>query len=393
MVQHGDNDRVEIRGVRFHSAEFPIDPPIRMAHGSLDRRPLGLVEVVTSTGARGVGETWVNYPSWALTERRATVEEGMGPLVAGQVLAFGEVGAAAAIEGLVGEVASRLGPVARQWGAPGPLQQALCGLEQALWDLAGRLAGCPVADLLGRCRDSVEVYASGIGPHGGGVDVAEQVRACVAGGFRAGKVRVGVDPATDERTLRTAREAAPDGFELLADANQGWTLDAAVSMAKLLQECAVVWVEEPVAGDGVAELEEFHRLTGIAVATGENRYGPAAWDEVLRSRAVAVLQPDVSKTTGLGELAGLSRRAEEEGKSVQPHLYGGAPALAATLQVAAAATGIERVEFDIRPNPARDQVVKAPVPFRRSGAEVTVPAGPGLGIELRDGIIPPASRP
>lgn len=390
MAIHGDNGGVEIRAVRFHAAEFPVEPPIRMAHGALSRRRLGLVEVVTATGASGLGETWVNYPPWAVTERRATVEEGVSPLVTGQVLPLAGH-PAAAIGDLVGAVTARLGPMARQWGAPGPLHQALCGLEQAMWDLAGKLTGRPVVDLLGRCRDSVAVYASGIGPQGDGVDVAEQVQACMAGGFRAAKVRLGFDPATDDRTLRSAREAAGDGFELLVDANQGWTLEEALSMAPLLRECRVAWVEEPVAGDVVTDLEEFHRQTGIPVATGENRYGPTAWEEVLRSPAVDVLQPDVSKTTGLGELAQLCRRAGEAGKSVQPHLYGGAPALAATLQVAAARTEIERVEFDVRPNPARDEVLRGQSPFRRVGAEVSVPAGPGLGVELREGIVVPRS--
>lgn len=379
-----DNDCVRIREVRFHAVEFPVDPPIVMAHGALTRRALGLIEVVSAAGIRGVGETWVNYPSWAVTERRATVEQGVAPLVAGQDLELAG-DPSAAIGGLVGDVASQLGPVARQWGAPGPLQQALCGLEQALWDLAGRYAGRPVADLLGRCRDRVTVYASGLGPYGKGVDVAEQVRSCRAGGFPAAKVRLGVDRDTDEKTLRAAREAAGDGFELLADANQGWDLEAAIAMAPVLRECGVAWVEEPVAGDRVADLEQFYRRSGIPVATGENRYGPEAWQQALRSPAVAVLQPDVSKTTGLAALARLCGQASEAGKSVEPHLYGGAVALAATLQVAGARAGVGRVEFDVRANPARDDVVREP--FRREGAEAFLPAGPGLGVSLRPGVL------
>lgn len=374
-----DQRSVEIRDLRFHAVEFPIDPPIRMAHGPLRRRAMALVEVVTTDGMSGYGETWVNYPSWAVTERRATVEEGVAPLVAGRTILLGP-DPAAAIDLLVREVTLPLTPIARQWGAPGPLQQALCGLEQALWDLAGKVTGLSLADLLGRQRDRVGLYASGLGPQGPGVDVARQVRACVSEGFTAAKVRLGVDPETDRTTLRVAREAAGDDLELLADANQGWTLDAALSMAPLLRECRVAWIEEPIAGDRLAELEEFHRRAGIAVATGENRYGTSAWDEVLRSPAVGVLQPDVSKTTGIGELVALCRRAADAGKSVQPHLYGGAVALAATLQVAAARAAITRVEYDVRANPARDQVLREP--FRRSGAQALIPAGPGLGVEL-----------
>jgi L-alanine-DL-glutamate epimerase-like enolase superfamily enzyme len=374
---------VQIRAIRFHAVEFPVDPPIEMAHGALRRRALALVEVVGADGTCGLGETWVNFPSWAVTERRATVEEGLAPLVNGRSLLL-DHDPGRAIGDLVQRVTAALAPVARQWGAPGPVHQAVCGLEQALWDLAGKRAGRSVADLLGRSRDRVAVYASGLGPHGGGVDVAEQIRSCMSEGFTAAKIRVGIERGTDERTLRTARDAAGDGFELLADANQGWTLDDALSVAPVLRECDVAWVEEPVAGDAIADLEEFHRRTGITVATGENRYGRQAWEEVLRSPAVAVLQPDVSKTTGVGELAELCRLASDAGKAIQPHLYGGAIALAATLQVAAARAGITRVEFDVRANPARDEVVRGP--FRREGAVVFVPRGPGLGVVLRDGV-------
>jgi L-alanine-DL-glutamate epimerase-like enolase superfamily enzyme len=357
-----------IADVRIRILAAEVEDDIAMSFAALGRRSMALVEVETEDGLVGRGESWVNFPPWAVRERRATVEEGVAPLLVGEDAR--DVGA------LHARMVGALVPLGRQWGAPGPIMQAISGADIALWDLAGRAAGVPVAELAGgRVRERVPVYASGVGPTG----VAELVAECARRGFTAVKLRLGFGREVDEANLRAARDAGP-GVALLADANQAWSLEEAVAIAPVLRECDVAWVEEPVRGDDPDELAAFHRRTGLTVATGENLYGREAFEPYLARPEIGVLQPDVSKCGGLTEALAVCRRAEAAGRAVAPHLYGGALAYGATLQLAAASPAVRTVEYDVRENPLREALMADPPAV--AGGQVTIPTAPGLGVTL-----------
>lgn len=354
-------------GVQLLAAD--PDEVIAMSFGVLARRSMALVSVTCSDGITGYGESWTNYPSWAGAERAATIRCGVAPLLAGR-----DAGAVALRHA---ELVAGLVPLGRQWGAPGPIAQAISGADIALWDRYGRSRGQPVCALLGGAiRDAVPVYASSLGPAG----VAGQAADCAARGFDFIKLKAGFGPDTDAANLAAARAGAGPEVSLAVDANQRWTLEEAVAMGGALRAAGVTWVEEPVAGNALADIEEFHRRTGLRVALGENLYLAGAFGPYLQSEAVAAVQPDVSKTGGITELAVICEQARAAGKPVIPHLYGGAVALAATLQLAACCPAVERIEYDIRSNPLRDPLIRdAPVP---AAGLLPIPMGPGLGIEL-----------
>lgn len=359
-------------GVRLLAAE--PDEVIAMSFGVLRRRTMALVQVRCADGTTGYGESWTNYPPWAGTERAATIRCGVAPLLVGRDA--DQVGALHA--GLV----AGLEPVGRQWGAPGPVTQAISGADIALWDRLGRAMQAPVCELLGDIvRRSVPVYASSLGPAG----VAEQAAACRRRGFDFVKLKVGFGPETDRANLAAARRALGSDACLAVDANQRWTLPEALAMGPALQDAGVIWVEEPITGNALTDIEEFHRRTGLRVALGENLYLRDAFEPYLGSSAVAVIQPDVSKSGGITELRAVCERASAAGQAVMPHLYGGAVAFAATLQLAACCEAVQRVEYDIRSNPLRDPLIRdAPAPVR---GVLPIPMGPGLGIEFDEGAI------
>ena len=364
-----------VRDVGLWAVERPIDTPVRMSFGALERRVMAVVEVEATDGSSGLGETWANHPTWVLQERSATVACGIRPLLRGAVVDLLDV--AGSIAAVQGSLVAALWPRGRQWGAPGAVLQAVSGTDQALWDLAGRLRGQGVCDMAGgRRRARVPVYASGIGPD----DVAAQVASCRRMGLTAVKLRVGFDADVDRANLAAARRALGADGELLVDVNQAWSLDTALAMADALTSAGVAWVEEPIADGTLQDWAALHRRTGLAIAVGENVYGRQAWSAVLASPDVAVVQPDVSKQGGITEMLWICARAQELGTVVEPHLYGGALAYAATLQVAACCPVVRRVELDVRPNPVRDGLL-VDVPSIVDG-EVVVPEGPGLGVRL-----------
>ncbi len=341
------------------------DEAIAMSFAPLTHRVMVLIEVELADGSVGVGESWANYPSWAWRERVATIQDGIAPLLIGTRYET----PAAAQRALL----ATLGPIGRQWGAPGPIHQAISGVDLALWDLAARHAGVSLAALL--CdtpRTEIPVYGSSLGPAG----VAETAERCAALGLTAVKVKVGFGTETDITNVRTARRVLGDTAEIFADANQAWRLADALEVVPVLADLGVAWLEEPLAGDHPTELAELARRTGMPLATGENLYGAAAFTPYLD--AVEILQPDLGKTGGITEYLAVLAAAEQAGRTVNPHLYNGAVATAATVQAGALSPATRLIEWDIRSNPLR----QAADGLLTGHGTVRVPDGPGFGIDL-----------
>ena len=359
-----------VDGLRVSVLEVPLGDPVPMAIGTLRSRHVLLVEVAVD-GLWGVGEVWVNHPAWACRERLFTYRHGIAPLLAGRRV------------GPPGEVLAELGaallPRAEQAGAPGPVWQALSGLDIVLWDLAGRAAGVSVAAPPAPARDPAPhcpVYASGIGP----TRVEELCAAATAQGIRRVKARVGFGAETDARTLKAMRAELDPDVALYADANRAWEPDEAVEMIALLRDFDTAWVEEPLRHDPPDQLAALTERTGMPVAAGENLYGERAFDGLLAAGCVGLLQPDPAKSGGLSLVGAVTRSAAARGVPVAPPCYSGGVALAASVQLAAAFPSVPMVELDIRPNPLRTDLFDEPWPV--VDGRLAVPDRPGLGVVL-----------
>lgn len=366
---HGDSPAwpLPIDDVRVRVLRAALEDPVQMSFSSLSARQSCLVEV-HSQGLVGVGESWVNYPSWAPAERVATLNEGIKPLLVGVDAA--DVGA------VHSHLVNALTALGRQWGAPGPIWQAISGVDLALWDLLGKAIGRPVAALLtAEARTEIPVYASGVGPD----RVPELTERALNAGFGALKIKVGFGADRDLATLRDVRRVAGD-IRVFADANQAWTVDEAARMCDLLSDHGVEWCEEPIRENSLADLERLHERTGMPLATGENVYTLASFARFTASPAVSQIQPDVAKTGGLTVALAVSDMAADNATSVSPHCYTGAITVAGSAQLAAARPTVAWVELDIRDSPLRSDLTTEP--FVVVDGRLKVPDGPGLGITL-----------
>ncbi len=360
---------MRIRDLRVHVLAAPLAEPIRMAHGTMRARSTVLVEIEESGGVTGWGESWVNFPPWAWRERVATLEEGVRPLLIGA-----DPGDR---EGLWNRLHAALVPMARQWGAVGPVMQAISGVDIALWDLAGRLAGRPVSALLGGPESgALPAYASGVGP----ARVVEKAAAAAAAGFRAVKLKIGFDAEADLAAVAAVREALGPGIAIMVDANQAWTPETTLAVGPRLAALGVRWLEEPVVAGDEHELARVAGKAGLPIAAGENVYGRWGFARLLDAGAADVLQPDVAKTGGISELRAIVGLVRERDRPWAPHYYGGAVGAAATLQAFAALPGGLMVEWDCNENPLRDALLVDG--FEVRGGTVALPAGPGLGVEI-----------
>jgi L-alanine-DL-glutamate epimerase-like enolase superfamily enzyme len=342
---------------------------VAMSFAPMGHRVMMVVEVTLDDGTVGLGETWANFPHWAWQERRATLLEGVRPRVLGMPVSHLDD----VIRGL-SAVLDELVPLGRQWGAPGPVHQAVSGVEMALWDAVGRREGRSIGELAGgHAVEELLAYGSSIGPTG----VEESTRRCLELGLRAVKAKVGFGRDHDLTTVRSIRAVLGEGVQVFADANQAWDRVEAEYMLKALADLDVAWVEEPLAGDDPTALSELSIASGMSIATGENVYGAGGFARYIGAEGIAILQPDLTKCGGISPYLAVTRAAADTGQSVAPHLYNGAVATAATLQVAAA-TGAPFVEWDIRHNTLREPVNH----LLTDRGTLIVPTGVGLGVDI-----------
>jgi D-galactarolactone cycloisomerase len=356
-----------IARVQAWALRAPIDEPVRTSFGTMRDRPAVCVALTDNDGATGWGEVWCNFPSVGAEHRARLVVETLAPLVTAA-----DWPDAPALQTALQQ---RLHVLVLQTGEPGPIAQAIAGIDTAAWDLIARRAGQPLWRLLGGRDPQVAVYASGINPDRP-VCTAERMR---AQGHTAFKLKVGFDPAADLANLRELRAALGDDAPLMIDANQAWSPDEALRHARALAECHPLWLEEPIAAD--QPWESWRALASaspVTLAAGENLRGDAAFDDALSAGVLRYLQPDVGKWGGVSGCLRVAHAAARAGVSYCPHWLGGAIGLMASMHLKAAVGGAGWVEIDANPNPLRDAFVAA-MPMVRNG-RVTLGDDAGVGV-------------
>lgn len=221
------------------------------------------------------------------------------------------------------------------------LSSAVSGLDQALWDIAGKTLGVPVHQLLGgQVRDRVRVYGwvGGDDPS----EVADAVAAQVESGLTAIKMNASgalehlpgpADTAAIMARAEAARVALGPCRDLAIDFHGRFSAAAARRLLPLLEPFHPMFVEEPVLpGNNHAALARLIDASSTPIATGERLYSRWDFQPVLQS-GVAVVQPDLSHAGGISEVRRIAALAETFDAALAPHCPLGPIALAACLQV------------------------------------------------------------
>ncbi|WP_309127475.1 mandelate racemase/muconate lactonizing enzyme family protein [Microbacterium sp.] len=210
-------------------------------------------------------------------------------------------------------------------GGGGVTTIALAGLDLALWDAEARSASSSLSSLLGRRRESMRAYGSGVNLHYSLDELVAQVQRWVDAGFRAVKIKVG-KPSLEEDLERVAavREALGPDRELMIDANQRWDLDRATRSIETLAACDLAWIEEPLRADNLAGHTELARRlrtsSGVPIALGENLHTLHRFGEFLRAGAAQIVQPNVVRVGGVTPLLRIAELARQHGVALHPHL-------------------------------------------------------------------------
>ncbi len=273
------------------------------------------------------------------------------------------------------------------------LSSAVAGIDQALWDIAGKVHGVPVHELLGGAvRDRMRVYSwvGGDRP----VNVAEAARSKQDQGFSAIKMNASaelrhIDTATTVGAIvervASVRDACGPDFDIAIDFHGRLTLPMARRVLPLLEPYLPFFVEEPVVPELSRLLGRVCASTSIPIATGERLYSRWDFAEVIGS-GIAIAQPDVSHAGGISEVRRIAAMAEANDVALAPHCPLGPIALAACLQVDFASVNalIQEQSIGLHYNDGfdvLDYVVDTSV-LRAHDGYVDRLLGPGRGIEV-----------
>jgi L-alanine-DL-glutamate epimerase-like enolase superfamily enzyme len=202
------------------------------------------------------------------------------------------------------------------------LCRALAGLDTALWDLRGKLAGKSVCELLGGTPRPLHVYASSmrrdITPR---AEAERFVRLRETQGYTAFKFRIGKECGHDEdewsgrteQIVATVRNALGDDVALLVDANSGYTPKKAIEIGGLLEQHGVSLFEEPCPYWELEWTAEVRGALALDVAGGEQDCLLPHWRRMIATRAVDVIQPDICYLGGLTRALTVSKMAHAAG--------------------------------------------------------------------------------
>lgn len=348
---------------------WPVQRPVQTSFGTMFDRPAVLVRVEASDGVVGWGEIWCNFPACGAEHRVRLLETVVAPLVMGHTFVTAE----AAFD----KMSQRTAVLAIQSGEPGPLAQVCAGIDLAIWDMLARRANVPLWKLLGGSSGAVKVYASGINPD----QPEEVVAAKAAEGYKAFKLKIGFGEERDLANVIAIRAQLPPGGAFMLDANQAWDLPTALHMAQRLREHRPAWLEEPLRADRPnSEWKALVQSTNIPLAAGENLIGSEAFENMIASGSLSVVQPDIAKWGGISACLPLIERIHQAGLRYCPHFLGaGVGQLASAHLLAARGRESGWLEIDANQNPLRTELSPELCVIQDGAAQLG--DAPGIGVD------------
>lgn len=351
---------MKITRIELHMIRVPFDmgaAPTAFAGMNWTSVDSLFVRVCTDEGIDGWGEGW-GHPACA------TTSAALATLVGPAFIGHDPTDRSALMAAMVHRFHIH--------GRSGSVVHALSAIDIALWDIAGKRVGAPICALLGGQPRDLTAYASLL-RYAEPALLTTAIERAREQGFRHIKLHeVRMD------TIRAARDACGDDLWLALDTNCPWSVSDAIARARELEPLRLAWLEEPVwPPEDHGGLARVRASTSTPIAAGENVSSLHELNAMLTAGAIDICQPSVIKFGGISAVAEAVTLAKAHSVDYVPHCFYFGPGYLASLHLAAAfapKVAFELFFGDLEASPYHEAV-------RAKQGTVTVPRGPGLGLE------------
>jgi D-galactarolactone cycloisomerase len=378
---------MRIRAVETIALSFPMPYPLTYARGRYQSRDALLVKVLTDQdGLHGWGESAMWGGPHSVTE--TLILDEIAPLMIGEDPCRPEF------------LWEKVYQSTYYHGRKGAVIAALSGLDIALWDIMGKVAGQPLWRIFGGFGRPLSAYASGgyYRADQGLPELAADVARARATGYRGFKMKIGNIPQVihggvlgdvpdrlsftgDIARVEAARAALGPDLNLMVDANTSLSTGMAMRYAEALLPFNIRWFEEPTEPENVEGCAALARHTRIPIAGFETETGKFQFARLIDADAIQVVQFDVVQVGGFTEARKIAAYAQMHHLSVTAKNYSTAVSTAATLQLLYALPNGDYFECDQDPNGLRDELATSPL-YRMEDGLVVPNDEPGLGIAI-----------
>ena len=279
------------------------------------------------------------------------------------------------------------------------LMSAIAGIDQALWDIKGKVLGVPVYELLGGLvRDKMRTYSwvGGDRP----ADVIAGMKALQAGGFDHFKLNcceemgiIDTSRAVDAAVAKVAeiRSAFGNTVEFELDFHGRVSAPMAKVLIKELEPYRPLFIEEPVLAEQAETYARLAAQTHLPIAAGERMFSRFDFKRVLEAGGVSILQPDLSHAGGITECVKIAAMAEAYDVALAPHCPLGPIALAACLHVDFVSWNatLQEQSMGIHYNKGAELLdyVRNKADFALEGGYIRPPRLPGLGVDIDEALV------
>lgn len=276
-------------------------------------------------------------------------------------------------------------------------------VEIALLDLAGQYEGCAISELLGgRVRDRIKLYGSA-GMYMSPEEYAEEAEAIAALGFPAYKMRPGIGPEADLKTVELMRQAVGSEMGLMVDAHTWWRMgnrsysfEQIEQLANAMAAYDPVWLEEPLPPEKHEAYRTLQNRLNVRLASGEHEPDMAGFQDLIDYRVVDYVQMDVLCQGGFGVAQRIFKGIQQHGLRFAFHSWGTALEVlaAAHLGICWPEDVVEWLEYPcysnngrvgMYPFPLSDEILTKPLDIEQG--HLIVPQGFGLGIDMNESVI------
>ena len=375
---------MKITRITSHVLGYDLPETLGYSQQYYTKRTAHLVEVETDEGITGWGECF-GAGNIALANK-GIVQQVIQPMVLGMDPLDRDV------------IWHKVYNLMRDHGQKGMPLQSLSGVDIALWDIAGKVAGLPLYKMIGGAhRDKIDVYGYGMMLRTESVDslvarFTDEAAAIKGMGFKATKMKVGLGLRDDMRLIEAVRRGVGDDYRFMIDANHAYTTHDAFYIGRAMEEFDPYWFEEPVAPEDLDGYRELRQGLRVNISAGEAEFNRWGWRALLESRGLDIAQPEVCALGGISEYLRVLALCHAHFTPVVNHVWGSAVAVATNMHLLAAMPPLPgglhpwepMLEFDTTHNSFRDDLLTTPLDIQgqvaANNGTVALPMGPGIGV-------------